>query len=170
MTQPTLLAIVREGLDNRPKIFLRTLLFCTAARGCVIQSMYLRVHPPIGSFIFDLWGYGDRENIVLGSGLFIGPAGTSLNHHFLLRRVIGEDSIFWYGEYRVEIFANILGRGTIKLQELKLTVGSLEAAAMVQISDVALYFEWRSDTNEYVARVDRQPDAMTRGNWSHDSR
>src|SRR5215471_15470822 len=57
MTQPTLLCLKRELAPSIPKIFLRTLLFTTGNKGTVIQSMFLRVHHPGGSFTFDFWGH-----------------------------------------------------------------------------------------------------------------
>src|SRR5689334_23178870 len=72
MTQPTLLCLRRELIITPPipKIFLRTLLFTTGNKGTVIQSMFLRVHHPGGTFTFDFWGHTEGGKLTLGSGLF----------------------------------------------------------------------------------------------------
>src|SRR5690242_2679435 len=76
MTRPSLVCFTREMPSGRSKIFLRTLLFTTASKGRVIENMYLRVHQPGGTYIFDFWGYGESEPLTLGSGLFVGPTGV----------------------------------------------------------------------------------------------
>jgi len=86
MTRPTLVFMAREKGDGRWKIFLRTHLFSTSSKGRVIESMYVRLHNPAGSFLFDFWGYGETNQLSLGSGLFVGPTGITYNHHFVLRR------------------------------------------------------------------------------------
>src|SRR5579863_8239434 len=69
MTQPTLVFLGRDGPGNRPKIFLRTLLYSTGSKGWVIDGMYLRVYQRDWSYVFDGWAYGETDKLSPGSGL-----------------------------------------------------------------------------------------------------
>ena len=104
MTQPTLLCLKRELTPSIPKIFLRTLLFTTGNKGTVIQSMFLRVHHPGGTFTFDFWGHTEGGKLTLGSGLFVGPTGVACDHHFNPHSG-SHDLLFVPGRYRIEVFA-----------------------------------------------------------------
>lgn len=160
MTQPSMLVLMREPPDNRPKIFLRTLLFCTGARGCVIENIYATMTQEIGNYVFDFWAYGEANRLLIGSGLFVGQTGVAYNHHFLLRHGT-PDFCFWNGVYRIEIFAKVVGRrDVIRLQEFTIELPSVAAAHMAQLTDAATSFEWQADTQRYVGHVERRPDAM----------
>jgi hypothetical protein len=85
MTQPTVVFFGPDGVDGRPKVFLRTLLFSTARRGQIVESMYIRLRRMETTQNFSIWVYGDKTTaLVRGSGLFVGYEGVGTNHHFLL--------------------------------------------------------------------------------------
>lgn len=156
MTRPTLIFIAREIDDGRYKIFLRTHLFSTAVRGRVIENMYVRLTNRVGSHVFDLWGYGETDKLSLGSGLFVGQNGVTYNHHFVLRRD-DADFLFWDGDYKLEIFANIVGNShAVKLMEIDLVVDGQIAAEMVQIQQLGAFFEWDAERAIYTVRVERR--------------
>jgi hypothetical protein len=156
MTHPTLVFMAREKDDGRYKIFIRSHLFSTSPRGRVIENMYVRLHNRTGIHIFDFWGYGEAERLSLGSGLFVGPTGVTYNHHFILRRDKSE-FLFWDGEYRLEIFANVVGKSSpSKLMEIHLNVDSQTAAEMVQIVQLGAFFEWDVDARAYSVRLERR--------------
>ncbi len=158
MTRPTLIFMAREG-DGRYKIFLRTHLFSTAARGRVIENMYVRLTNRTGTHIFDLWGYGETDKLMLGSGLFVSQTGVTFNHHFVLRR---DDSsfLFWDGEYQLELFANIVGnQHAVRLTEIDLFVDGQMAAELVQIRQLGAFFEWDAEQRKYTSRVERRDTA-----------
>ena len=90
MTQPTLVCLRRELPGSIPKIFLRALLFTTGTKGRVIESMFLRVHQPSGTYTFDFWGHTESGKLTLGSGLFVGPNGVVCDHHFNPRQGSGD--------------------------------------------------------------------------------
>jgi hypothetical protein len=72
------------GEHPLPKIYLRTLLFATAKRGRVIENMYVvLIRDDAVRHHFNIWVYGERHQLVRGSGLFVGEAGIAANHHFL---------------------------------------------------------------------------------------
>lgn len=156
MTRPTLIFMGREQDSGQYKIFLRTHLFCTSIRGRVIENMYIRLRNRGGSYIFDFWGYAEADKISLGSGLFVGQSGATYNHHFVLRRT-DADFIFWDGDYRLEVYANIVGgRYASKLMEIDLNLDSQMAVELVQIIQLGLFFEWDAGREKYTARVERR--------------
>lgn len=158
MTKPSLLFIGREGPRNEPKIFMRALLFSTAQRGWVIEQLYLRATNQGGSYLFDFWGYGETEKLSPGSGLFIGQQGAVYNHHFLTRPGNAEDFIFYDGEYQIEVFAKVFDREKpIQLSTFSLLLGGNHAAQLIQIMDMAVYFEWDIDSGKYKSRTERRP-------------
>lgn len=73
MTRPN---IVFFGFDDVPKttakIFLRTLLYSTAARGQVIEGMFVKLLHEGSEQVFSFWGYGETKQLVPGSGLYVG--------------------------------------------------------------------------------------------------
>jgi hypothetical protein len=156
MTRPTLVFIAREKDDGRYKIFLRSHLFSTSPRGRIIENMFVRLHNRTGSHTFDFWGYGETDKLSLGSGLFVGQTGVTYNHHFILRRDKNE-FLFWDGDYRLEVFASLLGdRHPTQLMEINLTVDSQTAAEMVQIIQLCAFFEWDVDSETYTVRLERR--------------
>src|SRR5436853_6333630 len=72
MTQPT---VIFFGPDNdgegSPKVFLRTLLYSTAKRGHIVESMWVKLRRGESSQIFNIWVYGDTS-LTRGSGLHVG--------------------------------------------------------------------------------------------------
>jgi hypothetical protein len=157
MTQPTLICLKRETPSGRPKIFLRTLLFTTAIKGRVIENMFLRVHQPFGTFAFDFWGHTEAGKLTLGSGLFVGPTGIACDHHFN-PHLGSENFIFCDGQYRIEVFAAIVGeKQPTKLMEVAFTVDGQQAAELIQILDLELYLFWNADTMTYDGHLDRRP-------------
>lgn len=166
MTQPTFIFLGRDLPDNRPKIFLRTLLYSTSVRGHVIESMYLRVSQnPLGqadgeiAHIFDFWGYAEREKIMLGSGLYVGQAGVAFNHHFNLSRKAGPQFCWWSAPCRIQVFARVVGDAAAQLlQEVTIDINGEHAALLVQVMDVGVRYEWAADSGEYVAYADRRSD------------
>lgn len=158
MTRPTLLCLRLELHDRIPKIFLRTLLFTSGTKGRVVESMFLKVHQRAKTYVFDFWGHTESGKLTPGSGLFVGPTGIACDHHFNPRRD-SDDFLFAEGEYRVEVFAAIIGQSrSTKLAELAFTVGEQQAAELSRVTDVALYLLWNVDTRTYDGYLERRPD------------
>jgi hypothetical protein len=157
MTQPALICLRRELPAGTPKIFMRTLLFTTAVKGRVVENMLLRVQQPMGTYVFDFWGYGESEKLTLGSGLFVGQTGVAYNHHFN-PRYGSDDFLFVAGDYRIEVFATTVGdKRAKKLRELSFTVGGEQAAELLQIMDRELWLLWNTDTRSYDGHIERRP-------------
>ena len=154
MTQPTLLCMKREFPSARPKIFLRTCLFTTGNKGRVIENMFLKVRQTQGTYRFDFWGHTENGKLTLGSGLFVGSTGLASDHHFNPREHSGAEFLFIDGDYVVDVFATVVGRGKVEhLSTLNFTVNSLQAAELIQIPTRELYLLWNADTHSYDGHV-----------------
>ena len=147
--------MLREGA--KPKIFLRTLLFCTAERGCVVEGMYVKLHNDGGTYLFDAWGYGETNKLVVGGGLFVPRSGVAFNHHFVLHRSEMEFAFFG-GDYRIEVFAKVLGRSeAIMLKEMDVVLEGNQGPTMAQVFDATAFFEWDIEAKRYISSVERRP-------------
>lgn len=160
MTQPTVIFFGPDTprfLDKpaSPKIFLRTLLFATAKRGRVIESMHVALSRNDTHQSFNIWVYGD-DKLVRGSGLFVGETGIAANHHFLTPR--DENSFhFTEGRYRLEVFAHLLGdKIQTRLFSQTLEI-SREVGNSLKEPGTGLYFDWGPDSSCYLPHVEERP-------------
>jgi hypothetical protein len=158
LTQPTVVYFGRDGgtssRGQRPKVFLRGLLFATSKRGRVIESLHVRLSRGETRQNFNIWVYGD-EKLVRGSGLFVGESGIATNHHFLLPEDVLQYA-FLAGSYRVEVIARILGeKGHRLLFSQTLDVSESESKALAE-PECGLYFDWGPDSERYLPHIDRR--------------
>ena len=160
MTQPTVIFFgpdvsrVRDE-PHLPKVFLRTLLFSTARRGRVIESMHVALTRNETHQNFNIWVYGD-DKLVRGSGLFVGETGVAANHHFLTPRD-GSGFRFSEGRYQLEVFAHLLGdKQKLRLfsQTLEITT---EIGAALTAPGAGLYFDWGPDSGRYLPHIEKRP-------------
>jgi hypothetical protein len=152
MTKPT---VVFFGYDSvprlTPKIFLRTLLYSTSAKGKVVEGMYVKLCRGRSERIFSFWGYGETNKLTPGSGLYVGQTGVSLNHHFVLS-VHNPDYAFVAGTYIVRVFARLVGRSSpIQLTEFQITLSEHHAAVLAQNDGVL--FELGPDDQGYLGHT-----------------
>jgi hypothetical protein len=159
MTQPTVIFFgpdtpqLRDG-STLPKVYLRTLLFATSKRGRVIESMHVSLFRSEAHQNFNIWVYGERHQLVRGSGLFVGETGIAANHHFLMPPDSGS-FLFAEGQYRLDMFVRLLGDDrTKRLFTQELTI-SREIAASLAEPGTGVYFDWGPDSARYVAHVDK---------------
>jgi hypothetical protein len=153
MTQPS---VVFFGPDEKgnAKVFFRTLLYSTARRGQVVESMFVKLRREGETQIFSVWVYGETKALVRGSGLFVGYEGMAANHHFLLPKE-GPEYKFWTGTYLVEVYAKLVNcEQLVSLWRHELAVGQSEALALIK-DEFGLYFDWNPDVKEYAHTLDR---------------
>ena len=163
MSQPSVIFFGPDAPGRRetplPKVYLRTLLFCTAKRGRIIENMYVTLSRNEMRQNFNIWVHGERDKLVRGSGLFVGETGVSANHHFL----IPDDAnsfAFLPGTYRLEVFAHLLGDRNRKIlftQQLEIP---REIAEQLNGTETGLYFDWGPDAGRYLYHVDKRPPAL----------
>jgi hypothetical protein len=162
MTQPTVIYFGPDKARGRetasPKVFLRTLLFSSAKRGRVIESMHVTLARNEASQTFNVWVHGE-DRLVRGSGLFVGETGVAANHHFLAPPD-GTSFHFVEGAYRLEVFAKLVGDSKPqRLLSQQLDI-SREAAAALREPLVGLYFDWGPESGTYLPRLEkREPEA-----------
>jgi hypothetical protein len=158
MTQPTVVffgpEMPRRNEPPMPKVYLRTLLFATSKRGRVIESMHVALSRNETNQNFNIWVYGERHQVVRGSGLFVGETGIAANHHFLLPPNSGS-FLFMEGQYRLDVFARLLGDDkATRLFTQELTI-SREIAASLAEPGTGVYFDWGPDSARYLPHVDK---------------
>jgi hypothetical protein len=104
---------------------------------------------------FNIWVYGE-ERLVRGSGLFVGETGVEANHHFLTPKDANAFR-FIEGNYRLDVFAQLLGddRQT-KLFSQALEITREHAAALTD-PNAGLYFDWGPDSSRYLPHIDTHP-------------
>lgn len=161
MTQPT---TIYFGPDSNrhpgyPKIYLRALLYSTAARGSILESMFALLKRDDGARYFDVWVYGD-DALRRGSGLFIPQTGLATNHHFLLP-LDSTDYRFVLGSYTLEVWCAIVGEHHPRLlSSFELAVTHRQATEL-KIPDNGLYFDWSANNETYRSHIRARDDAPT---------
>ncbi|MEZ5959787.1 MAG: hypothetical protein R3C30_05095 [Hyphomonadaceae bacterium] len=152
-TQPTVIYFGHDSAGyGPPKVFLRTLLYSTAKRGRVIQSMRATLARGDVRHSFHIWVYGDKS-LLRGSGLFVGETGVAANHHFMNPNDGGFS--FVEGVYELEIVAQLVGDKqpiTLLTQTLEVT---RDLAAALEDHLAGLYFDWGPDSR-YVSHIDKR--------------
>jgi hypothetical protein len=160
MTQPTVIFFGPDAAKSEfnralPKVFLRTLLFATSKRGRIVESLHVALSRSETRQNFNIWVYGN-DQLVRGSGLFVGEAGVEANHHFLTPHD-AHSFEFTAGQYQLEVFARLLGDANqIRLFSQTLTITSELAAALTE-PKAGIYFDWGPDSASYVPYVEKRP-------------
>lgn len=163
MTQPTSVFFGPDGRffeSRRRKVYLRTLLYSTASRGKVIDSMYIRLERGETKQNFSIWVHGDQENdLTRGSGLFVPREGVALHHHFLLPPD-GSDFAFLAGNYRLRVFAKLVNDPQpYQLYTLNLTVSERQAQQLKK-EGTGLFFDWGPDEGTFYPHIEDRSDSL----------
>jgi hypothetical protein len=162
ITKPTVIFFGPDGSGKEHnKIFIRTLLYSTSDRGQYIENMYIRLSRGRGATIqdFNIWVYGDQHNLARGSGLFISKDGLAANHHFLLPKD-GSNFIFKQGDYRLEVYAELVNNKPRKIYAQDLTISDKQAEALLT-QEAGIYFDWAPNTQSYQSHIDNRPAKST---------
>jgi hypothetical protein len=158
MTRATVIFFGPDGPPSQGsgvKVFLRTLLYSTARRAQIVESMYvtLRRHESVQTF--NIWVYGDTGHLLRGSGLRVPEEGLTFDHHFVLPKD-GTHFAFLPGEYIVEVYAALVNcRQALLLSTTRLQLLEQQAASITKGAGV--YFDWGPDSKSYHSHVDSRP-------------
>lgn len=161
MTRPTVVFFGPDGGSGadgvpRPKVFLRSLLYCTAQRGRIVESMYITLRRGESSQTFSIWVYGDGP-LSRGSGLYVGHNGVVCNHHFLLP-ADGTSFQFLAGDYVLQVHATLVGgRAPILLSEVRLILPE-HLSLRLEDGHSGAYFDWGPDSGNYHVHVESRPE------------
>jgi hypothetical protein len=155
MTQPTVIYFGPDSSEEPgapSKVFLRTLLYSTAKRGQIVESMFVKVRRAESAQTFNIWVYGE-DSLARGSGLYVGENGIVCNHHFLLPED-GNRFDFLPGEYKVDVYASrVASARPILLLSVTGLVLSDQAALQLQDKESGVYFDWGPDSQRYHPNV-----------------
>ena len=156
MTRPTLFFLGPDGGDEEhSKIYLRTLFYSTSKRGLVIENIFVRLRRGESTQNFNIWVYGEKD-LFRGSGLYVGPEGIASNHHFLTPKDTGKFE-FRTGQYRLEVFAKVVGRRMTKLlTSIDFQISDGDAVKLKKPGN-GIYFDWGPDSESYHSHVDAKP-------------
>lgn len=152
MTRPTYACLKRDAGPNWPKLFIRTCLYSTGAKGMAVENLFLRVHKDGQTHLFDFWGHTESGRLTIGSGLFVGPTGVANDHHFNLRGA-PDMLMFESGAYRIEIFATVAGKRSRKVSEIEFNISGGQAAELIQIPSRQLDLYWKEDQGRYIGEI-----------------
>lgn len=156
MTQPAVIYFGPDKSDKvSTKIFLRTILYSTARRGKILETMYVRLRRGETQQNFNIWVYGDKQ-LTRGSGLFVSHEGFATNHHFLTPADTRSFDLL-AGDYTIEVFVRVVGlTGTRLLTKVPLSI-SEQQAEKLKTPDSGIYFDWGPDADKYHSHVDHGP-------------
>jgi hypothetical protein len=161
MTQPTLIFMGPDGprFDGRKnKVFLSALLYSTAKRGIVIESLHVALHRNDSKQNFNIWVHGEGSELKRGSGLYVPQEGVALNHHFL-QPEDGASFRFLAGAYRLTLFAKLVGDSkAIELTTISLTITEARAAELSK-PQAGIFFDWSPDQQSYHAHTDSRTES-----------
>lgn len=156
MTYPPMMRFSHDDLyKESPQVYLRMLLYSTAKRGNIIESIYLKHKVGNKSYILSKWICKD-EKLHRGSGLYIGKEGIVCDHYFILPRV-GESYSFIAGENILEIYARVINkRKPILLKTIKVILTKEEADTMKTHTGSKIHFDIDPETNQYYKDLQKQ--------------
>lgn len=151
MTRPSLISFVFPSMNEAPKVFLRTLLYCTSDRGQYVQNMYVRLTRDGIAQDFNLWHHGD-DKTVRGSGIFASRSGVVCYHHFVLTK---EDAFqFSPGDYNVQVFVEPVDDHPKLIFEHELSFELTEEQS--RRNKTAVLFNWEPSFGAYGVEVNSQ--------------
>ena len=157
MVRPSLVAFLDARGTDGPKVWFRSLLYSTAQKGNVLESMYVRLHRGEMRQNFSFWVCGERGKLASGCGLFVGQGGVALDHHFVLPKDGGRFE-FLPGEYVVEVFGTLVGsQSPLVLARIPLHLSAEHAKALKDPAE-NVYFDWWPDSQRYNPHVVRKAD------------
>jgi len=158
MTQPTIVFFGPDGPhhDGKNKVYLRTLLYSTAKRGQVIESLHVAVQRGESKQNFSVWVYGENGNLKRGSGIFVPQEGVTFDHHFLLP-ADGANFVFLAGSYRLIVFAKLVGAAAPReILAISVSVSDTHASALSK-PNTGIYFDWGPDLQDYHPHIETRP-------------
>jgi hypothetical protein len=151
LTRPTAIFFVRDGADGKFKIVVTALLYSTAKRGQVVESMFIKIIKNDIVTTFGEWIYWEGNRVHLGR-VKIGEEGRTLFDHFLLSEKTEEFS-FSVGEYSLEMYAQKIGtKKPIKIFQTKFTLDN-NTAESTTMKGPGFALLWNSDAQSYTIQI-----------------
>lgn len=159
MTQPTVVFFGPDGSrfdSDKNKIYLRTLLYSTAKRGQVLESLHVSLHRNESKQNFNIWVYGEKGNLKRGSGFFVAQEGVTFDHHFLLPED-GANFQFLSGTYTLVVSAKLVSEKPKTLMIITLAISESQATQLSE-PNTGIYYDWGPDQQAYHSHIDKKPE------------
>lgn len=151
MTQPALVYLGADGDLSAPKVYLRTMLFCSGKRGHILESLFIKILRGESAQTFNIWVLGERD-LSRGSGIYVSESGITSNHHFLLP-ADGTRFDFMPGDYTIQVFGKIIsGQRILKLKELSVAL-TLDDVEAIRRDRGGVFFDWSPEHQRYYSHV-----------------
>lgn len=147
LTRPTALFFTRDGIEGQFKIVITALLYSTAKRGQVVESMFIKLIRDGSTTTFGEWIYWEGSKVHLG-GVKVGEEGRSLFDHFILS---DDDKNFNFtsGKYLLEIYASQVGnKRPIRLFQTEFVLDA-ETSETIKPQGRGFALLWNSDNQSY---------------------
>ena len=160
MTQPTVVFFGPDGSSfnsKHNKIYLRTLLYSTAKKGQVLESLHISIHRNETQQNFNIWVYGDQGELKRGSGLYVTQEGVTYDHHFLLPKD-GANFEFLPGTYKLKVYAKLVRKNKCSLlSEIVLKINENQGGQLKE-PNTGIFFDWGPDQQDYHSHIDKRED------------
>ena len=152
ITRPSQIYLGPDGeIPYAAKIAVRTLLYSTSSRGRCVDQLFVRLSRGESSHCFSVWVHGHGASLVRAAGLMVGPNGVDLMHQFLISRDANFE--FQAGEYKFELFMEIVGKRKPKLVFAQtLSINEKDARAMNSPLE-GLFFDWGPESGSYQKTI-----------------
>ncbi|MBS1994119.1 MAG: hypothetical protein JSS83_26595 [Cyanobacteria bacterium SZAS LIN-3] len=152
MIRPSAIVLMHDR-ENRPRLFVRSLLYSTGNRGRVIRSLYLTLRRGETVQTFSIFDGGLHHTLKDGAGLIVFPSGAYLSHIFKTNESTSFE--FWSGAYKIEILAEVVDLDApVHLFETNLIITKSQASAL-QENGTSLFFEWGPGFYTYHSYINR---------------
>jgi hypothetical protein len=172
MTVPSMVAFGYDASGQAhtfsPKVMVRSLLYCTGARGHAIETLFLRLRYQTNEYLFPIWGLC-VDKLERGGGLLVTKTGVTAWHHF-----VGSADLngfqFGPGAYEIVVLARITEqKDPILLWGSQLVVPPELAPKQHNGAD-QLWFDRLPESGGFFARLESR-DAGEQERWAstHDS-
>lgn len=152
MTPPTPLLLGYE--EGKAKISFFTMLYSSAFRGQVVESMYVILKQDGKKHLFNRWAYV-YESHAYASGCYVKPEGVAQNHQFY---ILDYNFIFQPGKVQIDIYARLAPKkkdALLKTIQLQIPI---EKKSECENKIKGIMFEWEPDKKNYSLRIDKNPE------------
>ncbi len=82
MVRPSLVAFLDARGSDGPKVWFRALLYNTALKGSVLESVFVRLRRGETQQNFSFWVCGERDKLASGCGLYVSQGGVGARPSF----------------------------------------------------------------------------------------
>jgi hypothetical protein len=117
-----------------------------------LESLHISLQRNESKQNFNIWVYGEKDNLKRGSGLFVPQEGVIFDHHFVLPED-GANFNFQAGTYILTVIAKLVGESfTHDLASIDLSITESQASKLVE-QNTGIFFDWGPDQQNYHSHI-----------------